>query len=162
MKAQTKTSKKSFAFLPLEEATNNLPYLRQLLTHYHKSKNLIATDPVTCYLMPVNYGGDVKTVWNKETIQGYKVYFTPKEGAEEAIAVNQTAMQKPDLTMVRLLTDWPLDILAHVLTYTQRDKAGMTKWIIFKPMTGPYLEMKKHTQAKETARYNKEFNIATK
>ena len=159
VKAGTKKVKAGqFIFLPIQEATNNLEYYRLLLVNHF---NL---DPITCYLKPVNYGGDVKTTWNKETIQAYKVSFTPTQDAIECVCVDQTNKVSPDLTMVRLLTDFPFDFISHVLTYTQRTKGiDPIKWVIFKPLEeGSYRASKMNTQKRYQDKYNKVFSISTK
>ena len=155
-KAKAKAEKAGqFIFLPIQEATNNLDYYRLLLVNHF---NL---NPITCYLKPVNYGGDVKTTWNKETVQAYKVSFSQAQDAIECIAVNQTDKVSPDLTMVRLLTDFPFDFISHVLTYTQRTKGiDPIKWVIFKPLEeGSYRASKANTAKRYTEKYNKVFAI---
>jgi len=156
VKAGTKEVKAvQFTFLPIESAINNLEYYRLLLTNHF---NL---EPITCYLKPVNYGGDVRTVWTKETTASYKVSFSQAQDAIECIAVNQTDKVSPDLTMVRLLTDFPFDFISHVLTYTQRTKGiDPIKWVIFKPLDeGAYKASKANTAKRYTEKYNKVFSI---
>ena len=145
-----------FTFLPIESAINNLDYYRLLLVNHF---NL---EPITCYLKQVNYGGDVRTVWAKETTANYKVSFLPAQGAVECVCVDQTNKVSPELTMVRLLTDFPFDFISHVLTYTQRTKGtDPIKWVIFKPMDeGAYKACKANTAKRYTEKYNKVFSIS--
>ena len=146
-----------FIFLPLQEATNNLEYYRLLLVNHF---NL---NPVTCYLKQVNYGGDVRTTWSKETTASYKVLFSPAQDAIECVCVDQTNKVSPDLTMVRLLTDFPFDFISHVLTYTQRDKSGKKVFVIFKPFAEDlYKASKMNTQKRYQDKYNKVFAITNK
>ena len=155
-KAKAKAEKAvQFTFLPIQEAINNLEYYRLLLVNHF---NL---DPITCYLKPVNYGGDVKTVWNKETTASYKILFSPAQDAIECVCADQTNKVSPDLTMVRLLTDFPFDFISHVLTYTQRTKGSdLIKWVIFKPLEeGSYRASKANTAKRYTEKYNKVFSI---
>jgi len=156
-KAKAKAEKAGqFIFLPIESAMNNLEYYRLLLVNHF---NL---EPITCYLKQVNYGGDVRTVWNKETTANYKVLFSPAQDAIECVCIDQTNKVSPDLTMVRLLTDFPFDFISHVLTYTQRDKSGKKVFVIFKPFAEDlYKSSKMNTQKRYQDKYNKVFELAS-
>lgn len=151
---------KGFTFLPIGEAVNNLDYYRGLLQSPFFKDQGLTLEPISCWLKPVNYGGDVKTMWNKETTASYKVSFLPVDEGIECVAIDQTNKLSPDLTMVRLLTDFPFDLISHVLTYTQRDKSGKKVFVIFKPFAdGAYKSCKLNTQKRYADKYNKVFGI---
>jgi hypothetical protein len=143
-----------FQYLSLEEATNNLEYYRELLVHHFNLK------PVECFLTATVYGGQVRTIWDKQVTASYKVSFTTTPNAIPCIAIDQTdKIGVNGLTMVRLLTDLPFDVISHVLTLSLRDKEGLRRWVIFKPFDkdSSYYKCKLNTQKKIATQYNKVF-----
>jgi hypothetical protein len=160
MKTKTKAKKQEelviveapqpFRFLPMAEGTNNLSYWRELAVRFFK------VSPVSVFLTPRDDGhGPIKDAWGKEVIRSFDVSFLPVSGAIEGIAINITGMEHPRWTF-----DPHYDYISHVKTLSVTKEKNVTKWLVFKPLDGQFLDMKLRGQVRFGPTYEKKFVTA--
>ena len=145
-KAESPTKEKVFTYKPLGEATNNLSYWRLLA----RANSLT---PIDCFLLQRKDAfGVVKDVWDKEVICSYDVVFTPTLGSIECIAFNVSGMERPR----RTFDQW-FDNISHIKTCVLTKDKVSTKYLICKPLSDMYRQMKDRTQGRINAIYEKNF-----
>ena len=137
---------KDFYLQAVREATNNLSYWRLLA----RANSLT---PIDCFLLQRKDAfGVVKDVWDKEVICSYDVVFTPTLGSIECIAFNVSGMERPR----RTFDQW-FDNISHIKTCVLTKDKVSTKYLICKPLSDMYRQMKDRTQGRINAIYEKNF-----
>ena len=145
-KAESPTQEKAFTYKPLGEATNNLSYWRLLA----RANSLTPKD---CWLLPRKDSyGVVKDVWDKQVIASYDVVFSPTIGGIECLAFDVSGMERPR----RTFDQW-FDNISHIKTCVLTKDKVSTKWLICKPLSDMYRQMKDRTQGRINAIYEKSF-----
>jgi len=136
-KEAAKVEAQGFVYLPYGEITNNMGYHYDLLIHE-------GYRPIWGTLSPRgDQYGKVKDVWNKEVIESWDFHPTDLGNGLKVIALDVTAFGSD---RYRRTIDQYLDNSLHIKTVVITTEKVSCKWMIAKPLEGPYLAMKLRTQ----------------
>ena len=127
-----------FVYLPQAEVTNDMQYHFDLLVK-------VGYKPIWATLQPRNDRyGKVQDIWAKEVIASWDFIPMDLGNGLKVIALDVTAFGSD---RYRRTIDQYLDNSLHIKTVTIVTEKVPCKWMIAKPLEGPYLSMKLRTQS---------------